>query len=266
MGVSELVPAAATPIVNHAGPDAAAKADGATGWSSPIRPSVGRGGVERAGSCSRWLGRKGLSQQRILRLHEWREVTGLTVRAAPWIVIGAALIRLVVRMTLTPVQSSPGRPGSPRGDDRVAAHRYPHAVRRPWASSDVLVAAVAVLVGQAEMWAPRFMQSQGNLHVVGPKWVNVPAFLISGLALLWRRRAPMAVLAVVVATGTIQVLAVGATEGLGWYLPLLIALYSVARNCDTWPASIGLALALAGMAVHDLRDPRITGWTDVSLF
>ncbi len=130
----------------------------------------------------------------------------------------------------------------------------------------MLVAAVAVLVGQAEMWAPQFMESGGNLHVVGPKWVNVPAFLISGLALLWRRRAPMAVLAVVVATGTVQVLAVGATEGLGWYLPLLVALYSVARRCDTWPAGVGLAMALAAMAVHDLRDPLVTGWSDVSLF
>ena len=133
-------------------------------------------------------------------------------------------------------------------------------------SSYVLVSVIAVLVGQAEMWAPQFMESGGNLHVVGPKWVNVPAFLISGLALLWRRRAPMAVLAVVVATGTVQALAVGATEGLGWYLPLLVAIYSVARRCDTWPAGVGLAVALAAMAVHDLRDPRVTGWSDVSLF
>ncbi|HEX3540861.1 MAG TPA: sensor histidine kinase [Acidimicrobiales bacterium] len=128
------------------------------------------------------------------------------------------------------------------------------------------MAAVAVLVGQLEMWAPGFMRASGNLHVVGPKWVNVPAFLLSGLAVLWRRRAPAVVLGVVLATGTLQVLAVGATQGLGWYLPMLIALYSVARRCDTRTAVVGLALAVASTGIHDLRDPRITGWADVSLF
>jgi signal transduction histidine kinase len=53
---------------------------------------------------------------------------------------------------------------------------------------------------------------------------------------------------------------------LGWYLPLLIALYSVARGCERAPAGLGLVLALVAMAVHDLRDPRVTGVADVSLF
>lgn len=121
--------------------------------------------------------------------------------------------------------------------------RYSHAVRLSEASRDVLVAAVVLLLGQAEIWAPGFMQAGGNLHVVGPRWVNAPAFLVSGAAVLWRRRAPMTVLAAIVATGTIQVLAVGATEGLGWYLPMLIGLYSVSRRCDTRRAIVGLALA-----------------------
>lgn len=144
--------------------------------------------------------------------------------------------------------------------------RYSQGVKRPWAAGEVLVAGIAVVAGQLEMWAPGLVRASANLHVVGPKWVNVPAFLISGLAVLWRRRAPAAVLGAVLACGTIQVLAVGATEGLGWYLPMLIALYSVGRRCDTRSAVVGLAAAVAGMGVHDLRDPIITGWADVSLF
>jgi signal transduction histidine kinase len=110
------------------------------------------------------------------------------------------------------------------------------------------------------------MRAGGNLNVVGTRWVNAPAFFISGAALVWRRRAPFAVLAVIVVTGSVQALSVGATQGLGWYLPLLIALYSVARQCEPAPAGLGLVLAVVAMAVHDLRDPRVTGVADVSLF
>jgi signal transduction histidine kinase len=145
----------------------------------------------------------------------------------------------------------------------VGRHRAPSRWRT---ASDVMVAAGCVIVGQLELWAPAVMGAGGNLNVVGTRWVNAPAFFISASALAWRRRAPFVVLAVIAVTGSVQALAVGASQGLGWYLPLLIALYSVARGCERTPAGFGLVLALVAMAVHDVRDPRITGVADVSLF
>ena len=82
---------AAAPIANHAGPDAAAKADSATGWSSPIRPSVARGGAPEGWIVFALAGPEGPFQQKILLLRGWREVMGLTVRAAPSVVIGRSV-------------------------------------------------------------------------------------------------------------------------------------------------------------------------------
>ena len=66
---------------------------------------------------------------------------------------------------------------------------------------------------------------------------------------------PLAVLAWIVTVSSLQYLAVGASEGLGAFLPLLIAFYSVGRYADIRALVAAGPLAALGLAVHELRDP-----------
>jgi signal transduction histidine kinase len=123
-----------------------------------------------------------------------------------------------------------------------------------------------VIIGQLEVWAPAVMRDLGNLHLVGPSGLNSLAYLLSGLALVWRRQHPAGVLTFVLLVVSLLALAAGGSQGLGGFLPLLIALYSVARWCEGAIARAGLVMALLASMVHDLRDPLVQGVADVSLF
>lgn len=121
---------------------------------------------------------------------------------------------------------------------------------------DALLALALVVVTQQDLWvAPDY----GNR--VGPRPVVACFYLATSVAIAWRRRSAVAVLAFVFTVGTVQYLAFGAPESLGSFLPQLIALYSVGRFSE--PRSILLAgpVALLGTAVHELKDPvfQITG-------
>jgi signal transduction histidine kinase len=117
--------------------------------------------------------------------------------------------------------------------------------------ADVLVAGVVALLGQVDVWVPGLAIA----HMVGPRPVNAAGYLACSLALLWRRPAPLAVLAFIVTVSSAQYLAVHASEGLGAFLPLLIAFYSLGRCADARALVAGAPLALLGLAVHELRDP-----------
>jgi len=132
--------------------------------------------------------------------------------------------------------------------------------------SDSAVAVGVVIIGQLEVWAPAVMRDLGNLHLVGPSGLNSLAYLLSGLALVWRRQHPAGVLTFVLLVVSLLALAAGGSQGLGGFLPLLIALYSVARWCEGAIARAGLVMALLASMVHDLRDPLVQGVADVSLF
>jgi signal transduction histidine kinase len=125
--------------------------------------------------------------------------------------------------------------------------------RRVWSrpSSDVLVALVVALLSELDVWAP--------LSFVG-RQPHRPAlsivFLACSIALVWRRRAPLAVLAFVYTSGSLLYLAVGAPEALGTFLPPLVALYSVGRYSDARSLVLAGPLALIGTALHDLEDPQ----------
>jgi len=119
------------------------------------------------------------------------------------------------------------------------------------ALSDVLVAGFCAVVGQIDVWVPGLAIA----NMVGPRPVDAAGYLATCLALLWRRRAPLAVLAVIVTVSSLQYLAVGASEGLGAFLPLLIAFYSLGRYAAASALIAGGPLALLGLAVHELRDP-----------
>lgn len=117
---------------------------------------------------------------------------------------------------------------------------------------DIALAAGVAVIGQAEVWLP----SGEFANIVGPRSVNALGYLLASAALAWRRRAPVGVLAVVVAVSAVQYLLIGASQGLGSFLPLLVAFYTAGRECS--PAAIWRAggLAVIGVAVHEARDPQ----------
>jgi signal transduction histidine kinase len=117
--------------------------------------------------------------------------------------------------------------------------------------TDIVVAVVVVLLGQIDVWVPRLAIAS----IVGPRWVNAAGYLACSLALLWRRPAPLPVLAWIAAVTSLQYLAIGASEGLGAFLPLLIAFYSLGRYAEASALIVGAPLALIGLAVHEWRDP-----------
>jgi signal transduction histidine kinase len=109
---------------------------------------------------------------------------------------------------------------------------------RPIRHGDLALALVLATFGVVELW----------LVGVGPKPIAVPASLVAGLALYWRRVAPLAVAAAVFG-------AVAGESLLGVSLdrpdsPLLVALaatYAVAAYRDLRIALAGMAIALAGI-------------------
>jgi signal transduction histidine kinase len=118
-------------------------------------------------------------------------------------------------------------------------------------SSDVLVAVLVGVLSELDVWAP--------LSFVG-RQPHRPALAIvslaCSLALVWRRRAPLAVLAFVYTSGSVFFLAFGAPEALGTFLPPLVALYSVGRYSEARSLVLAGPLALVGTALHDLKDPQ----------
>ena len=117
--------------------------------------------------------------------------------------------------------------------------------------SDVLITGVVVVLGQVDVWVSKLAIA----NMVGSRPVDALGYLACSLALLWRRPFPLAVLAWIVTVSSLQYLAVGASEGLGAFLPLLIAFYSVGRYADIRALVAAGPLAALGLAVHELRDP-----------
>jgi signal transduction histidine kinase len=133
--------------------------------------------------------------------------------------------------------------------DALASVLPRRAFSRP--SSDVLLAVLVAALSELDVWAP--------LSFVG-RQQHRPAlsivFLAGSLALVWRRRAPLAVLAFVYTSGSLLYLALGAPEALGTFLPPLVALYSVGRYSEARSLVLAGPLALIGTALHDLKDPQ----------
>jgi signal transduction histidine kinase len=127
------------------------------------------------------------------------------------------------------------------------------AAIRDWLSAhtDALVVAVVVVIGQQEVWTPGWPLA----NVVGPRWVNSLAYLLCAAALWWRRRAPLRMILFLAAIPTVLFLAVGASEGLGVYLPWLIGLYSLGRYAEPKAILLGGPAILVGYVVHEFRDP-----------
>lgn len=116
------------------------------------------------------------------------------------------------------------------------------------------MAGAVALLGQQEAWAPALGFSPPTSAAL-PQAV---ATLIAAAALLWRRIAPLLVVAVVSAVLSAYSALFGAADGLGVFLPPLLAIYAAGRYTTETRFWMALALTAAATAIHEWRDPRFT--------
>jgi signal transduction histidine kinase len=126
----------------------------------------------------------------------------------------------------------------------------------------LLDAAVIVVLTAVTLW---HVWVAGD--VPGPLWLRVILPLPLDLPLLWRRRAPLAALALVAGAVALQAL-VGShgAEGLDLSGPVAVGVYSGARYLPLRRALAALGLLAAAIAVNAARDPEIGSaaqmWSD----
>lgn len=119
---------------------------------------------------------------------------------------------------------------------------------------DLVLAATVAAIGQQEAWLPAFRLS----HRLGPSAALSIALLVASAALLWRRRAPLLVLSVVTAALSVDFLVYGASDGLGNFLPPLLAFYAAGRYGSRATFLMALGITSAGVAIHEGRDPQFS--------
>jgi len=132
----------------------------------------------------------------------------------------------------------------------VAAVSLPQRFRLRPRRSLVLPVVLALLV-QVDVWGGRLALG----HMVGPRPLVSVLFAATALSLIWSRQAPLAVLAFIVTADSAAYLVFGAPEGLGAFLPVLIAFYAVGRHSEPGNVVFAAPLTFAGIAIHELTDP-----------
>ncbi|HZT65177.1 MAG TPA: histidine kinase [Acidimicrobiales bacterium] len=132
------------------------------------------------------------------------------------------------------------------------AHRAMAGISR----GDIALAGLVAVIAEQEVWAP--VRIGAGFSLPGPRPVLALTFLVVSLALMWRRRAPLAVLVVVTGLLDVYFLAFGSEDGLASILPVLFAFYAAGRwgRPGLFPAA--LALTVVHTAVHEWRDPHFT--------
>ncbi|HSR22917.1 MAG TPA: histidine kinase [Candidatus Eisenbacteria bacterium] len=126
----------------------------------------------------------------------------------------------------------------------------------PQARQDVALAIGVAALGQVDVLAPGLFST----HLSGPRWAISVCYLVTALALAWRRSRPAATFAVVAGVNAAQALLLGASEGNGVLFPALIATYSVAAHAPRRPALLALASLPALVAVRELTNPQNSTW------
>jgi signal transduction histidine kinase len=94
--------------------------------------------------------------------------------------------------------------------------------------------------------------------MAGPRVAVFAAYMVAVLALALRRRFPLLSVVVVVTALGVEWLAFGSPEGLGVFVTLVLAGYSVSANNGRVRALVGLGLLVAAAAVWSVRDPTQT--------
>jgi signal transduction histidine kinase len=120
-------------------------------------------------------------------------------------------------------------------------------------SFDVALAALVAGLSLMDVWAPlSFVTREHHRPLLSV------VFVAMSLALVWRRRVPLVVLAFVFTSGSLLYLAVGAPEALGTFLPPLAAIYAVGRYAEPRALVLAAPVALLGTAIHEVKDPNFT--------
>jgi len=120
-------------------------------------------------------------------------------------------------------------------------------------SFDVALAALVAGLSLLDVWAPlSFVTREHHRPLLSV------VFVAMSLALVWRRRVPLVVLAFVFTSGSLLYLAVGAPEALGTFLPPLAAIYAVGRYAEPRALVLAAPVALLGTAIHEVEDPNFT--------
>ena len=114
---------------------------------------------------------------------------------------------------------------------------------------DVLVTLPFVVIGQLDVWHP-FGDSGPTPELAGPRPVETVVMLVTTGALLWRRRYPLAVIAVMFGMTLIQVLALSRTaEEYAGLLPALVVVYSAGAHDSRLQREGGLLLSIVMFTV-----------------
>ena len=114
---------------------------------------------------------------------------------------------------------------------------------------------VVVAIASWNVWASPAIF---GTHIAGPKWVTGAMPLLLGLPLLWRRRMPLLVVAVITLAFVAQALASGdSAEGVEILIAWALALYAVAAFATRRRAFAGLAFFAAGYTLYALEDRNV---------
>src|SRR6476469_1271585 len=130
--------------------------------------------------------------------------------------------------------------------------RYGAKVLRPVVPprSDIALALGVTALGEVDVIAPGLFST----HLTGPRWSSAVLVAVAGLALAWRRVAPLAVFLVVFGVLALQAVLFGAAEGNGALFPALVAAYSVAARGSRRAAYVALALIPLVMALRETHN------------
>jgi signal transduction histidine kinase len=116
---------------------------------------------------------------------------------------------------------------------------------------DIAVVLAIVAWAEADVWAPQVTEPS---RMAGPRPVLAAVYLVAGLVLFARRRWPLAVTVAVFAALCVPMLAFGASENLGAFLPPMLAMYSAGAHADLRRALAALAIAAAWSILFLLTD------------
>src|SRR5260370_23590163 len=101
---------------------------------------------------------------------------------------------------------------------------------------DIALAAVVLLLTQAEAWLGLFSTNRQ-----GPHWALAAAYGVAAVSLAWRRRAPLSTALIVSGALTLEFALVGSSQGLGVLSAACIAAYSAGACTDRRRGLLGLA-------------------------
>jgi signal transduction histidine kinase len=122
---------------------------------------------------------------------------------------------------------------------------------RAVSAAELVVAAVVLTLSLVDVWAPlSFVTPERHRPLL------TIVFVLASAALLWRRQAPLAVLAFVFGILSLLYLAIGAPEALGTFLPPLFAVYALGRYAEPRSLVLGVPIIVLGTAMHEFEDPQ----------